>query len=295
MSRGDFMAIRIVTDSVADVPEQLAIKHNIKVLPLTVNFSDASYRDGIDITKDEFFEKLKTATKMPTTSQVTPGIFMEAFNQILEEGDEVVGIFMSSKLSGTYQAAISAKEMIGSEKIHILDSGLVAFAIGQIAVALSVMAENGADAKTLVEKANLMIESTSCRFIVDTLEFLTKGGRLKPAEALVGNLLSIKPILTMIDGELKSVGKARGRKKAMKSVLDWLDVSNIDLNHKLVGLYHAVDADYKDEMKELLFLKFPKMILTESEVGCVVGTHSGPGCIALSFINMDTEELEYWR
>jgi DegV family protein with EDD domain len=289
------MAIRIVTDSVADVPEQLALKHNILVLPLTVNFSEASYRDGVDITKEEFFEKLRTTAKLPTTSQVTPGVFMEAFNEILDKGDEVVGIFMSSKLSGTYQAAVSAKEIIGSDKIHIIDSGLVAFAVGQIAIALSVMAENGADANTLVEKASLMIENTSCRFIVDTLEFLTKGGRLKPAEALVGNLLSIKPILTMIDGELKSVGKARGRKKAMKSVLDWIDASSIDLNYKLVGLYHAVDVEYKDEMKQLLIQKFPYMHLTESEVGCVVGTHSGPGCIALSFVNLKTDELEYWR
>ncbi|MCK8059753.1 MULTISPECIES: DegV family protein [unclassified Fusibacter] len=289
------MAIRIVTDSVADVPAALVEKHKITVMPLTVNFSDESYRDGIDISKKEFFEKLATCQKLPTTSQVTPGLFLEAFNEILDQGDELIGIFMSSKLSGTYQAAVSAKEMIGSDKIHVIDSGLVAFAIGQIAVALSILAENGADMDYLLETADQMIEKTSCRFIVDTLEFLTKGGRLKPAEALVGNLLNIKPILTMIDGELKSAGKARGRKKAMKSVMDWLDTSNFDLNNKMVSLYHAVDEQYKEEVKKALLDKYPQMLLTESEVGCVVGTHSGPGCVAMSFIDINLNELKFWR
>lgn len=285
------MAIRIIADSVSDIPKELAAANHIQVLPLTVNFDDGSFRDGVDLTGNAFFEKLSKSSKLPTTSQVPPGVFYEVFEEAVKAGDQVVCILMSGKLSGTYQSALTAKAMLEEGDIAILDSGMVSFAIGRIAVLMAQMAEKGADFKTIALKGQQMIDSTVCRFIVDTLTYLTKGGRLKPAEALVGNLLNIKPVLTMRDGELKAWGKARGRKKAIKLVVDDLLSSGVDLNHKFVSLFHATDQAYLGELHEALLQVYPDMILEFGEVGCVVGTHSGPSCIAVSYIDMPIDSI----
>lgn len=285
------MAIRIIADSVSDIPKPLAEKHHIEVLPLTVNFDDGSFQDGVDLSAEAFFERLKAAKKLPTTSQVPPGVFLETFERAVSEGDQVVCILMSSKLSGTYQSALAAKEMLGKGDIAILDSGMVSFAIGRIALLMSEMAARGADFKQVAEAGQRMIDQSVCRFIVDTLTYLTKGGRLKPAEALVGSLLNIKPVLTMQGGELKSWGKARGRKKAVRLVVDDLVTNGIDLNGKVVSLFHATDAAYLEELHVALKEAYPNMILEFGEVGCVVGTHSGPSCIAVSYIDLPYDAL----
>lgn len=285
------MAIRIIADSVSDIPKQLAAKHAVTVLPLTVNFEDASYYDGVDLTRDEFFKKLAQAKKMPTTSQVPPGVFLQEFEAAIHAGDQVICILMSGKLSGTYQSALAAKEMLGSDQIAILDSGMVSFAIGRIALLMAELATKGHSFDRVAQKGQQMIDRSVCRFIVDTLTYLTKGGRLKPAEALVGNLLNIKPVLTMQDGELKSWGKARGRKKAIRLVVDGIKNAGVDLNHKVVSLFHAQDAAYLSELQIALSAEFPEMKLDFGEVGCVVGTHSGPSCIAVSYIDMPYSEI----
>lgn len=285
------MAIRIITDSVADIPLAMAQKYDIIVLPLTVNFETVSYRDGIDLTQIEFFTHLKQAQKLPTTSQVPPGVFHEVFEKLINSGDQIIGVFMSGKLSGTFQSAQIAKEMLGRGDITLLDSQMISFGTGQVVVTLAQLAKQGLPYNSLVQKTRWMIEKSTCLFIVDTLDYLTKGGRLKPAEAIIGNLLNIKPILTMIDGELKSCGKARGRKKAIKTVLTKLQDANINLNDKVVSLYHAVDFDYLMEFKEQVLSCYPEVEITFSEVGSVVGTHSGPGCIAISYIDIPKSTL----
>lgn len=285
------MAIRIIADSVSDIPKPLAEKYRIEVLPLTVNFEDGSFRDGVDLSPEAFFERLKAAKKLPTTSQVPPGVFLETFERAIDAGDQVVCILMSSKLSGTYQSALAAKEMLGRGDIAILDSGMVSFAIGRIALLMAQMAEGGADFEKVATAGQQMVDQTVCRFIVDTLTYLTKGGRLKPAEALVGSLLSIKPVLTMQGGELKSWGRARGRKKAVRLVVDDLLSNGVDLNNKVVSLFHATDTAYLEELHSALKEVYPQMITEFGEVGCVVGTHSGPSCIAVSYIDMPYDAL----
>jgi DegV family protein with EDD domain len=285
------MAIKIVTDSVSDIPKESVERYGITVLPLTVNFQDGSYRDGVDLSPESFFNKLKQASKMPTTSQVPPGEFLETFEELVKDGHQVIGVFMSSKLSGTYQSAMTARDMLGVGNIAVLDSQMISYGFGQVVVAIAKLAQKGHDFDKLIELAQEMIDKSTCRFIVDTLEYLTKGGRLKPAEAMVGNLLNIKPILTMTSGELKSFSKARGRKKAVRLVLDDLKSRNIDLNHKHVAFFHAVDREYLQEFYEVVHKEYPHMIASFSQVGCVVGTHSGPSCIALSYIDIPNLEI----
>ncbi len=286
------MAIKLITDSVADIPQHLVEKYDIIVMPLTVNFEDGSYLDGIDLDGAAFFEKLKDAKTLPTTSQVTMIAFEEKFRSLLAQSDDsYFGLFMSSKMSGTCYAAIQAAEQINSERILVMDSQLVSFSFGQVVLAL---ADNLAKLDSLVEvkqMAEKMIAATEARYIIDTLDSLRRGGRLKMTEAFFGSMLNIKPILTIKDGELKAVGKARGRKKALQVVLKWLEENQFDLNNKYVSIFNAQSIPFQNQLKEAVLERFPDAVLTESNIGSVVGTHSGPGCIALSFINIDKDVI----
>ncbi len=286
------MAIKLITDSVADIPKSLAEKYDILVMPLTVNFDDQSYIDGVDLDGEAFFEKLKEVKALPTTSQVTAIAFEEKFRSLLAKSEDCYfGLFMSSEMSGTCNAAIRAVEQIGSDRILAMDSRLVSFTFGQVVLAL---ADNLHKVNSLAEvqqMAEKMIAATEARYIIDTLDSLRRGGRLKMTEAFFGSMLNIKPILTIKDGELKAVDKARGRKKALQVVLNWLDDNQFDLNNKYVSIFNAISIPYQNQLKEAVLARFPNAIITESNIGSVVGTHSGPGCIALSFINIDKDVI----
>lgn len=277
------MAIRIIADSVSDIPNDYQEKYQIEILPLMVNFEEESYRDGVDLQPEEFFLKLKQATKLPTTSQVNPGTFIEAFERVITSGDEAVVILMSSDMSGTYNAAVSAVDYLGTDKISVIDSRAISFGYGLLVIEAARMALAGASRLEIVTAINDQVPKMVNLFIVDTLEYLQKGGRLSASEAFIGNLLSIKPIITIEEGKLKSLDKVRGRKKAVKWILDYLEREQIDLSDKTIGFFHADDSKHMEEfMQEILQKHTPKEIIC-STVGTVVGTHSGPGCVAISF------------
>lgn len=277
------MSIRILADSVSDLPESYQKQYNIEILPLMVNFENESFRDGIDLKTDEFFKKLKEATKLPTTSQVNPGTFIETFERIIAAGDEAVVILMSSDMSGTYNAALSAIEYIGTDKISVIDSRAISFGYGLLVIEAARMAERGEGREAIAKAIGAQVSQMVNLFVVDTLEYLQKGGRLSAGEAFIGNLLSIKPIITIEDGKLKSLDKVRGRKKAVKWILDYLQSENIDLSNKTVGFFHADDEEHMEEFMQEIVQKYQPKEIIRSTVGTVVGTHSGPGCVAISF------------
>ncbi len=277
------MAIRIITDSVSDIPLSYREKYQIEILPLMVNFEEESFRDGVDLQPETFFIKLKQATKLPTTSQVNPGTFIETFERIIESGDEAVVILMSSEMSGTYNAAVSAVEYLQTDLISVVDSRAISFGYGMLVIEAARMVERGENRDTIVSVIRDHAKRMVNLFVVDTLEYLQKGGRLSAGEAFIGNLLSIKPILTIENGKLKSLDKVRGRKKAVKWVLEYLEKEDIDLRDKSVGFFHADDADHMEEfIQEIVSRSMPKEIM-RSTVGTVVGSHSGPGCVAICF------------
>lgn len=277
------MSIRILTDSVSDLPESYQKQYNIEVLPLMVNFENESFRDGIDLKTEEFFKKLKEASKLPTTSQVNPGTFIETFERIVAAGDEAVVILMSSDMSGTYNAALSAVDYVGTDKISVIDSRAISFGYGLLVLEAARMAERGENREAIVKEISLQVNQMVNLFVVDTLEYLQKGGRLSAGEAFIGNLLSIKPIITIEDGKLKSLDKVRGRKKAVKWILDYLENEKIDLSDKTVGFFHADDEEHMEEFIQEITQKHTPKEIIKSTVGTVVGTHSGPGCVAISF------------
>lgn len=278
------MAIKILTDSVADVPDQIAKELGIEVMPLVVNFEDGSYRDGIDITKDEFYNKLSKAQKLPTTSQITPREFINVFEALTKEGNEVIAILMSARLSGTYNSAITAKEYLDNEEITIIDSQLVTFPQGLIVIEAARMALKGHSKSEIIDRVNYMKANMQCKFIIDDIEYLKKGGRLTPSQALIGKLLNIKPILTMKEGQLIYDNKVRGNKKAIKWVINWIKKNNYYLEEKTVGLFHSNSYDFFMDLRKELTCNLDIKEIIETKVGAVVGTHAGPGCIAIAFV-----------
>jgi DegV family protein with EDD domain len=277
------MAVKIITDSVSDLPKELKEAYDIEVLPLMVNFEDASYRDGIDLTPEMFFEKLKTSSTLPTTSQVNVGQFVEAYERVLAEGNEAVVITLSSKLSGTYSAAVTALAEVGTDQISVIDSKAVSFGLGLLVIKTAELVQEGLGRIEIAEKCLDLSNRLEMVLFVDTLTYLQKGGRLSASEAVIGNLLKIKPVLTMKDGALASLDKVRGRKKSLKWFENYIQDRQADMEDATVAFYHAEDPEFMEALIDVaLSVSRPGKIL-RSTVGSVVGTHSGPGCVAYSY------------
>ena len=286
-SWGDSLAVRIVADSCSDIPESIAKELNIKIIPLSIIFGDDVYLDGKDLTNKEFFNKLETTANLPTTSQVTPGQFIEEFKELISSGDDIICITLSSEMSGTYQAAVTAKDFLKTDKITVIDSRSVTFSEGLIAIKAAEAAKEGKTVAELVDYINEMIVKIETLFIVDSLKHLKRGGRITSAEAFVGSLLNIRPILCVENGKLKPYDKVKGRKKGIKFIIDYIKKNNFDLSNKRVAIYNATDEEYMMQLKAALVENFEIAGFVQAEIGGVVGTHSGPGCVGISFMPMD--------
>jgi DegV family protein with EDD domain len=279
------MAIRIVIDSTSDVTQEIVDKHNLKMVPLTVNFEDKSYLDKVELSTKDFFDKLTSSEKLPTTSQVSPGDFVKSFSEILLEGDEVLGIFLASEFSGTYDSARMAKDMIGDERIHIIDSRSVC--IGTFALILEAidLVNQNKNIKEIVEILENSKEKIVAVAALDTLKYLEKGGRLSKGQAVVGSILNIKPIIGIKDGKLDVLEKIRGKNKTVKWFDNWIEENNYNLSDKTVLLFHARTYDQLKVLREAIEEKHNIKHIIEAEIGPVIGTHAGPGVLAVGFLN----------
>ena len=276
--------IRILTDSVSDIPVELCKELNIKVMPLMVHIGDQSYRDGTDLTPADFFRLMAENENLPTTSQVSPVEFLKAFDELTNTGDTVIAILMSSALSGTYNSARTAKEMLGNKDIMVIDSQGVTLGYGLLVIEAARMAKEGHTKEDIVKRVQYMTEKIEYKFVVDTLENLYKGGRLSAAGAIVGKILNIKPILKMSEGKLILEDKVRGRKRAIKWVIDWIQNNHIDFSNQTIGINHSNDEAYALELIQEIKDKFSVKEIILSQTGCVVGTHAGPGAVAIYFL-----------
>jgi len=279
------MSIRIVIDSTSDVTDEIIEKYNLKVVPLTVNFEKQSYLDKIELSSKEFFEKLAAADKLPTTTLVSPGAFVEAFSEILLEGDKVLGLFVASEFSGTYDSARMARNMIGSDDIHIIDTRSVC--LGSFALILEAieLVQQNKTIEEIVEILNRLKEKIVVVAALDTLKYLEKGGRLSKGQAVVGSLLNIKPIVAIKDGEIKVIEKLRGKNKTVKWFDEWIEKNNYDLSDKTVLLFHGNAYNQLKLLRETIEDKYKIKNIIENEIGPVIGTHSGPGVLGMGFLN----------
>jgi DegV family protein with EDD domain len=274
-----------VTDSTCDLPREFVEKYDIKVVPLSVNFGDDSYLDGIEISNKEFYDRLRNSDKLPTTSQVSPGEFVEVFNEILDKDDEVLGIFLAKEFSGTFPSAKIAKDIIKSDKIHLIDSRGVTGALAAVVLAAGDLIQRGLSIENIELRLNEFIRNSESILVIDTLEYLVKGGRISKAQGAIGSVLSVKPVLTIGDGKLDTLAKVRGRKKGIKWMIDWVKDNRFDLSDKRVFILDTDDPKFHQDIKDALLENFEVGEIIDIEVGAVVGTHSGPGCGGICFIN----------
>jgi len=273
--------IKIITDSTADLPDYLIEKHDIEVLPLTVNIDGKSYRDGIDIRLPELLEVMAKSDEFPTTSQVNPKTFMDTYKRYLEEGYKIISIHISSKMSGVYQSASIAKEMLDSGDIHIIDSRNVTAGLGLLVLKACRLREEGKSVPEILDGVRLILPHVKSALIFDSLENLVRGGRLPRAVGMVGNMLGIKLIMEVGGGEMKLLDKARGNRKAVKYVTGYLNKLGIKEGETSV----LVNVESREALPALREnLSESGVDFFECEVGCVVGVHAGPGACGVFFV-----------
>jgi DegV family protein with EDD domain len=278
--------IAIVTDSTSYIPADLVQKYNLTVTPQVLIWGEETFRDGIDIQPDEFYARLKTAKVMPTTSQVSPATMQSTFEGLIEKGYDVLGIFVSARLSGTIQSALQAIDMMGTagEKVKIVDSNTTAMAMGFQALTVARAVENGANMEDAVALAERARGNTGVYFAVDTLEFLHRGGRIGGAQRFLGTALNMKPVLAVIDGRVEAVERIRTKGKALERVLELVvEQTKGKTPIRLASLHASAEA----EARTLLDKASQELNATESiltTVSPVVGTHAGPGTVGLAYI-----------
>ena len=277
------MSTRILIDSTTDlIPE---IRSQMTVVPLTIYFGREEYIDGITINGQEFYEKLVESEELPTTSQATPFAFEKAFQEAVDAGDEVVAITISSRLSGTYQSAcIAAEDFPG--KVFVVDSKNVTIAAGILAEYALNLAKQGMGAEAVAAAVTEKREQVQLVAMLDTLEYLKKGGRISKTAAIAGSLLSIKPVVALRDGEVIILGKARGSRQANNMLVQEIEkAGGVDFQKPVLLGYTGLDDSLLQKYvadSERLWKPYSQELHT-SLVGSVVGTYAGPGAVAVAF------------
>ncbi|KXZ39300.1 EDD domain protein, DegV family [Alkalithermobacter thermoalcaliphilus JW-YL-7 = DSM 7308] len=278
------MSIKIIADSLSDIPSHLIKEYDIDIIPLTIIFEDGEYKDRVDISVDEFYEKLKTSSTLPRTSQVTPVEFENIFKKYLDQGREILYIGASSKASGTYQSSVIAKDMLESEKIHIFDTMALCGGIAMLVIEAGKMAKEGKSINEIIEKLKEMKEKIDHVFTVDTLEYLQKGGRLSATKAAIGTILNIKPILTVEDGVVKPLDQVRGKKKVIEKMIELSKKRGQSFENKTVMIYHAKNIQLAEKLKEAVESELNPKEIIMGEIGAGIGTHAGPGTVAIFYL-----------
>ncbi len=282
------MTVKIVTDSLSDITGDLAKKLGITVVPLTVFFGHESFLDRVTMTTDEFYHRLTQDTIWPTTTQPPPGDFVNVYNKLAKETDEILVITLSSKLSGTYQSAIQAKDLFeGKCRIEVIDSLKVAMSLGLIVISVAKAAQAGANLNELVDLVGKAMPRSHLVAYFDTLKYLAKGGRIGKAQGMLGAILSIKPVLTVKDGVMSPLTKLRSRAAGLDYLYNY--VAGFSKIEEL-AVEHATTPDVADELKERLGALFPKDRIYLSTLSPVVGTYAGPNALAVSVLGTEGDK-----
>ncbi|MFB9330551.1 DegV family protein [Paenibacillus aurantiacus] len=279
--------VRIVTDSTSDIPAEMREQLGIELVPLKVIFGEETYLDGITLSPEQFYEKLQRAQALPTTSQPSPIEFMETYERILNEDPEasIISIHLSAKFSGTFQSAMIGQSMLERDAdISVYDSKSATYGIGLLVVHAAKLAQAGKSKAEILIEIEQLNQDKKLYFIVDTLEYLQKGGRIGKASAVIGSILNIKPILSIdTEGEVTAIDKVRGQKKAVARILEMVER---DFGRDPVELTIAWTnvKDLAVELGRLVQEKLDVRTVHYTWIGPVIGAHVGPGAAAI-FIN----------
>ena len=290
------MAVKVVTDSTCDLPRELAQQWDITVIPCNVHFGDEVYKDGIDIGPDEFYRRLVSSPRLPTTAQPSVNDFLQVYTALSNEGHDVLSIHLSAKLSGTLNSAIQARLALSeaegevssltqpprSRRIEIIDSQMASVGLGLITLAASQMVKAGASCDEVVAEVQSSLPQTHCYFLLDTLEYLQKGGRIGKASAFLGSLLSIKPILMIKDGEAHPVERVRARERGLRRLEEIIKgLAPV----KLLSIVYSTTSDEAEALKERLSDLVPEEEIIMARFGPVLGTYLGPGALGVSVMS----------
>ncbi|MBI5301579.1 MAG: DegV family protein [Chloroflexi bacterium] len=271
--------VRIITDSTADLPPEVVANLGITVLPLTVHFGQKTIRDGVDISRDEFFKRLARYPTPPTTSPPTVKQFDEAFTELAKNNDTVVAILGSSKLSDTFRNATrAAAPLLGRSKIVVIDSQLITIGLGILVTAAGQAAARGDSLDEVVRLVRGMIPKIYIGFFVETLDYLERGGRIGPAQAFLGNMLNIKPLLILEDGEVVALEKVRTRAKAIEKLVEF--ISEFAHIERMIILHSNTPEDV-NLLIEQINLVLPNLDITVDHYGPVAATHVGPNALGV--------------
>ena len=269
----------IVVDSTADFPEAPSRFPNWRVVPLYVRFGDESYRDYVELGPAEFYARLRTAAEMPTTSQPTPQDFLAAYEE-LAGYERIYSLHIASRLSGTFGSARIAAQELGGDRVRMVDTETASAAIAMLGLAIQRRLEAGTDDEELDELVDRYKQEHGLLFTVDTLEFLARGGRIGRARAMAGQLLNIKPILTIAEGEVVPVKRVRGNRKAMQEFVNDFTGATVDSPDLKVGIAHADAPERAEALRKMVRAERPQAeIEVVTTLGAVVGTHAGPGTV----------------
>ncbi len=280
--------IHVVTDSGSDLPKSTREQYNIHVVPLSIQFGEEIYRDGVELSADQFYHRLTESADLPSTCQPSPADFVKCYEEISEPGDQIISVHLSSKLSGTYQSAVLASTMVEDRDIHVIDTKSASLGIGLVVVAVAEAVQNGASVEEAVALAERVIDELKVYFVVDTLEYLRRNGRIGAASALVGSLLNIKPVLTLENGIVTPFDKVRGKAKAVRKIFDILgDYIKARPGQRLrIGLSHGNVLHEAQQLVDRIKSEFAGNDLIVELVGPTIGVHAGPGTIALMWYPM---------
>ncbi|HAS04206.1 MAG TPA: DegV family protein [Dehalococcoidia bacterium] len=278
------MAIKIVTDSTSDIPHALAEKYGITVVPVYVQFGNKTYRDRIDITESEFYERLLHFPVHPTTSQPSPQDFVDVYKNLSEDADGIISIHIAGKLSGTYNSAICAKDMVTSGcPIEVIDTNSLSMGLGLIVLKAAQIAASCNDFQQTIRQVKQLIERTHILIVFDTLKYLAMGGRIGKGKALLGNVLNIKPLLTLKDGEFLPAAKARSREKAIDILYSYAEKAGTIDDISVIYSTTLGEAEALAQRLEPLCGKKA----TIARVGPALGVHAGPGALALAILTTE--------
>ena len=276
------MAVKIITDSVADLPSKVVEELGITVIPLNVRFGTEVYRDGIDLTAEQFYEKLENNQVLPVTSVPSPGTFAEAYDRLAEETDEILAIMVSSKLTATYEVALQSIGLMKRKcRVEVIDSQWAVMAQGLIVMEAAKAASSGASLEDVMDVTRKNIHRVDFLSTFDTLEYLKRGGRIGKAQAFLGSILKINPLITLKDGVVEPAGRTRSRAKALERLYNFvMSYSHIEE----MAVEDAACPDEAEALAERLGSKFPEDRIYRSKMTPAIGTHTGPRLLLVAVL-----------
>jgi DegV family protein with EDD domain len=280
--------VAIVTDSTAYIPDDLVKQYGLTIVPQILNWEGKSYLDGVDISNEDFYAKLSTAKELPTTAQPSPGQFMEAFTRLKDSTESIICIVISDHLSGTLDSARAAAQATPDLPIEVVDSRSTSMGLGLLVLLAARMVEEGRDHVQIAEAIQILVPRVRLLFVVDTLEFLHKGGRIGGAQRLLGSVLSIKPILHIEDGRIEPLESVRTKKKALRRLMELVEEMTSGWSEVHAAVVDATAPETAEAIYDQIAERIKPVEILRGGLSPVVGVHAGPGAIGVVVLDTGT-------